>query len=112
MGVSLLGKMKLYELAKELNLTSKELLDKAKKIGIEVRSHLSGLEEEEIEKLKKEVLEKNYSKKEEKIEVRKDNKKLEKKSKEDGKSKTDSASYRKQKEKPVIIRREVIFFFF
>ena len=32
MGVNLLGKMKLYDLAKELNLTSKELLEKAKKV--------------------------------------------------------------------------------
>ena len=54
MGVSLLGKMKLYELAKELNLTSKELLDRAKKIGVEAKSHLSGLEEADIEKLRKE----------------------------------------------------------
>ena len=49
MGVSLLGKMKLYELAKELNLTSKELLDKACEIGINLKSHLSTLEDAEIE---------------------------------------------------------------
>ena len=51
-----MGKMKLYELAKELNLTSKELLDKAKKIGIEVKSHLSGLEEDDVSKIRKEFL--------------------------------------------------------
>ena len=55
MEVSLLGKMKLYELAKELNLTSKELLDRAGEIGLELKSHLSTLEDDQIEKLKKNV---------------------------------------------------------
>ena len=56
MEVSLLGKMKLYELAKELNLTSKELLKKAGEIGIQVKSHLSNLESEEVEKIKKNII--------------------------------------------------------
>ena len=66
-----MGKMKLYELAKELNLTSKELLDRAKKIGVEVKSHLSGLEEIDVEKLRKDFSEGLHSKKEEKKEIRK-----------------------------------------
>ena len=48
-----MGKMKLYELAKELNLTSKELVKKAGELGIEVKSHLSSLEDNDIEKIKK-----------------------------------------------------------
>ena len=52
MGVRLLGKMKLYELAKELNISSKELIDKAKEIGINVKSHLSSLDDKDIVKLK------------------------------------------------------------
>ena len=55
MGVNLLGKMKLYELAKELDLTSKELLEKAGEIGIEVKSHLSTLEEADVKKLKQSI---------------------------------------------------------
>ena len=90
-----MGKMKLYELAKELNLTSKELLDRAKKLGIEAKSHLSGLEEKDIEKLRKEFI-KNLANKNEL-------------SKEEKKVKNDSSSDKKLKEKPVIIRREVIF---
>ena len=43
MGVILLGKIKIYERAKELNLTSKEVLEKAKNIGLEVKSHMSGI---------------------------------------------------------------------
>ena len=38
------------ELAKELGLESKELIKKAKEVGIEVTSHLSSLEEEQIQK--------------------------------------------------------------
>ena len=52
MGVNLLGKIKLYDLAKELNLTSKELLKIAGEMGIEVKSHLSSLEDEQDKKRK------------------------------------------------------------
>ena len=34
MGVKLLGKIKIYDIAKKLNLTSKEVLDIAKKLKI------------------------------------------------------------------------------
>ena len=70
-----MGKMKLYELAKEMEITSKELLEKAKKIGINVKSHLSSLEDEDIKILRanigKKVLnnENTKTKKEDKKEV-------------------------------------------
>ena len=38
-GVMLLGKIKLYDIAKELNLTSKEVLEMAQKLNINVKSH-------------------------------------------------------------------------
>ena len=41
----LLGKIKLYDIAKELNLTSKEVLEIAKKLNIEAKSHLSAVDE-------------------------------------------------------------------
>ena len=47
-----MGKLKVHELAKELGLESKELIKKAKEVGIEVTSHLSSLEEEQIQKIK------------------------------------------------------------
>ena len=40
MGVKLLGKIKVYELTKKLDKTSKELLDVAKELNIEVKNHL------------------------------------------------------------------------
>ena len=51
MGVRLLGKMKFYDLAKELNIPSKELLEKAKSIGIEIKSYLSNIEDEDSKKI-------------------------------------------------------------
>ena len=40
-----MGKIKIHEIAKKLNLNSKEVLDVAKKLKIEVTSHLSGVDE-------------------------------------------------------------------
>ena len=44
MGVKLLGKIKIYEIAKKFNLTSKDVLEVAKKLNIDVKSHLSSIE--------------------------------------------------------------------
>ena len=46
-----MGKIKIYDIAKKLNLTSKEVLDIAKKLKIEAKSHLSGVDEEEAKKI-------------------------------------------------------------
>lgn len=88
MGVNLLGKIKIHEIAKETGLTSKEIIEKAKELGIDAKSHMSAIEENEVEKIKQ-----AFSKKEKKG----SNKKGQEKSKEE-----------KKKEAPVIIRREVI----
>ena len=90
MGVKLLGKIKMYELAKELNLTSKEILEKANELGIEVKSHMSAIDDSDADKIRK-----KYSKIETKQE--KNTKKEEK-----------SAKKEEKKQTPVIIRREVI----
>ena len=55
MGVKLLGKIKIYDIAKKLGLTSKEVLDIAKKLNIEAKSHLSGVEEDEAKKIESEL---------------------------------------------------------
>jgi translation initiation factor IF-2 len=44
--------MRVYELAKELRLDNKELMLKLKEMGIEVKSHSSGLDEDQVEKIK------------------------------------------------------------
>ena len=51
----LLGKIKLYDIAKELNLTSKEVLEIAKKLNINAKSHLSSVDEDEAQKIKESI---------------------------------------------------------
>ena len=86
-----MGKMKFYDLAKELNIPSKELLEKAKTIGIEIKSYLSNIEDEDSKKIREKfgVKSKNSN----------DIKPKENKPKKENTSKKDN---------PVIIRREVI----
>lgn len=45
-----MGKIKIYELAKELNLTSKEVIEKANKLGIEAKTHMSTVDETQAKK--------------------------------------------------------------
>ena len=86
MGVMLLGKMKIYELAKQLEKTSKEIIAVAQELGINAKTHMSSLEEGEVEILKK---------------------KLSRDKTTTSKNKKEEAKEAK-KESPVIIRRQVI----
>jgi translation initiation factor IF-2 len=90
MGVKLLGKIKIYDIAKKLNLTSKEVLEVAKKLNINVKSHLSGIEEEEAKRIEDDI-NKKENKKQEKEMVKKE-----------------KMGTKKEEKAPVIIRREVI----
>ena len=86
-----MGKMKIHELAKQVGKTSKEIIAIAQELGIEVKSHLSSIEEEAVKKIEGKV-------KEEKVSEKKEGKsKKEKEVKKD-----------KNAEEPVIIRRHVI----
>ena len=89
-----MGKMKIYDLAKELNLTSKQLLKIANEVGIEAKSHLSSLEDEQVEKIRRKVS--NNDKTEKKEVLKRENKPNQPK------------VSKEQKSTPVIIRREVI----
>ncbi len=60
-----MGKIKIHEIAKKLGVNSKEVLEKAIEMGMEVKSHMSSVSEEEAKKIetkftgvKKEVKEK------------------------------------------------------
>ena len=86
MGVMLLGKVKIYDIAKELGLSSKEVIEIAQKLNIEAKSHLSSLEDEDVKKIKENVGKTKTTKKEDK--------------------KTNTE--KKINDTPVIIRREVI----
>ncbi len=81
-----MGKIKIYDLAKELGLTSKEVIEMAQKLNIEAKSHLSSLEDEDVKKIRENMRKEKPAKKEEKK----------------------STTEKKSNETPVIIRREVI----
>ena len=46
-----MGKIKIHEIAKKLGLNSKEVLEKAIELGLEVKTHMSGISEEDAKKL-------------------------------------------------------------
>lgn len=50
-----MGKTKVYELAKELGISNLELIDKLKNQGVEVKSHLSVISDEDVKKIKPNV---------------------------------------------------------
>ena len=91
-----MGKIKIYEIAKKLNLTSKEVLDVAQKLNIDVKSHLSGVKEDDAKKIE-EHLSGNKPKKQEKQAKQ-----------EKGATNKGKAESKKEEKAPVIIRREVI----
>ena len=50
-----MGRMKVHELAKELNMQSKVLVEKLIELKYDVKSHMSILEEEDVEKIKNQL---------------------------------------------------------
>ena len=67
-----MGKIKIHEIAKKLNLTSKEVLDIANKLNIEAKSHLSGVEEEEAKRIEEAITKKMTGTKKENKEAKKE----------------------------------------
>ena len=51
-----MSKRRVYELAKELGIDSKDLISRLEKFGIAVKSHSSTLEDADVEKIQKELL--------------------------------------------------------
>jgi translation initiation factor IF-2 len=52
-----MAKIRIYELAKQLNMTNKELLDKLREMNIAVKSHMSVMEEESVAGIKEALFE-------------------------------------------------------
>lgn len=105
MGVKLLGKIKIYELAKKLGLTSKEIIEKATKLGIDVKNHMSSVEDDNVSKIEESF--KGGSKKE--VESKASDKTAKERTKKS--DNIEAKDIKKKNEKPnspVIIRREVI----
>ena len=93
-----MGKIKIHEIAKKLNLTSKEVLERATELNIETKNHLSSIEDFEAEKIEKSFTKNDESKNDE-------SKKAEKVAKKETKKEKKNDSDEKA---PVIIRRQVI----
>lgn len=98
-----MGKIKIHEIAKELGLTSKQIIEKAKSLGIDVSSHLSSVNEEEEKKIKEIFNGKSGKVEKESKAVKTTNADKSAKTEKNKKGKDD-----KKNETPVIIRREVI----
>ena len=88
-----MGNKKIYELAKEINKTNKETIEIANSLGIEVKSHLNSITDEEANKIIA-----SLNKKEIKKETKDNSVNVEKSEK----------SEKNKKEEPVIIRRKVV----
>ena len=76
-----MGKIKIHELAKEIGMSSKDVLEKAKSLGIDVTSHLSNVTDEQATEIRNAYSKnnKNNVKKENKVENKKETKKKQKK---------------------------------
>ena len=88
-----MGNKKIYELAKEIKKTNKETIEIANSLGIEVKSHLNSITDEEANKIIA-----SLNKKEIKKETKDNSVNVEKSEK----------SEKNKKEEPVIIRRKVV----
>ncbi len=81
------NKIKIHEIAKKIGVTSKEALERAKALGMEVSSHLSGVEEDEAKRIEESFKNGNIDKTKKQREIK---------------------PKKETKEEPVIIRRQVI----
>lgn len=48
-----MAKQKIHELAKELNKSSKEVMEVLNKNGVDVKSHMAAIEDQQVEMVKK-----------------------------------------------------------
>ena len=104
-----MDKIKIYEIAKKLGLASKDVLEAAQKLNIDVKSHMSGVSEEDAKKIEDTFSKKSASKSSERS-IKSSSKVDEKATKnESAKSpKVEEKVAKKEEKAPFIIRREVI----
>ncbi len=100
-----MGKIKIHEIAKEVGLTSKEVIEIANNLGIGVTSHLSAVSDEQADSIKNNI---NGKSNKENNKVAKKVEKEEKAPSNKSAKKETTSSNTKKNETPVIIRREVI----
>lgn len=62
-----MAKVRVYELAKDLNMTNKQLLNKMKELKIKVKSHMSSLEDSDVTTIKRSMFGKKKQKNDVKV---------------------------------------------
>lgn len=92
-----MSKKRVYEFAKELNIESKEVLDQAKKLGLDIKSHMSSMTAEEMNKIKA-----GFGKKE-KAEPKANKENTKKKQKNNKQS--HQPAQKKEEKKPIVAKR-------
>ena len=63
-----MSKKRVYEFARELDVESKEVLDRSQELGMKIKSHMSSITEDEMQKIKNSFNKKDSSQKEKKEE--------------------------------------------
>ena len=99
-----MSKIKIHELAKKLNKQSKEVMDVANSMGLDIKSHMNTIEEDVAAKIEEVLL----GKKPETKKVKKEEDPKQKEAKKVATSKQEENKKEKSNSSPVIIRREVI----
>lgn len=102
-----LVKVRVYELAKELKMTSKELIEKIKELDLDVNSHMSSLEEEEAEMIK-ELIEEERKLRNSNNKTNKKNKKLNNGKKESDSQKESTGSSKQDEAKTLEIEETIL----
>ncbi len=62
-----MAKLRVYELAKDLNMTNKALLNKLKELNIDAKSHMSSLEDSAVKQIKTNLFGKSRQKEDLKV---------------------------------------------
>ena len=106
-----MGKIKIHEIAKKLGLPSKKVIEIANQLNIEVKSHMSGVSDEEAERIEKnaevsgnqkEVAEKSGKSEKQKNDAKSDSKNK----KQETEKKADSKAEKKENAKPATKKLE------
>ena len=51
-----MGKIKIHEIAKKIGVNSKDIIEQALKLGIEAKTHLSGVDEKDAKKIEEKLM--------------------------------------------------------
>ncbi len=108
-----MSKKRVYEFAKELNVESKEVLDKAKELGMEVKSHMASITTEQMNQIKEgfgakdqeKAPAKPVQKKQENPKAKKENNQKNSNKKQKNNKQSKQSAQKKEEKKPIVAKR-------